>query len=125
MQVIWNTFIICSLGFIIIISLYVETGVITIIKTIFTYLAVIVEVFILCFAGEYLNFKSKSIANAAYESLWYDLLSKQKKIIIFVIMRSQKQVIITAGRITSLSLETFTNILKASASYVSVLHAMY
>ncbi|XP_018301281.1 odorant receptor 4-like [Mycetomoellerius zeteki] len=83
------------------------------------------EVFILCFAGEYLNFKSKSIANAAYESLWYNLLSNQKKTIIFVIMRSQKQIMITAGRITNLSLETFTRILKTSASYVSVLHAMY
>ncbi|XP_011065201.1 PREDICTED: odorant receptor 30a-like [Acromyrmex echinatior] len=68
---------------------------------------------------------SKLIANAAYESLWYDLLSNQKKIITFVIMRSQKQVTITAGRIMSLTLETFTSILKASASYVSVLHAMY
>ncbi|XP_012063180.1 PREDICTED: odorant receptor 30a-like [Atta cephalotes] len=87
MQVIWNTFIICSLGFIIIIS--------------------------------------NIIANAAYESLWYDLLSNQKKTIIFIIMRSQKQIMITAGKITSLSLETFTSILKASASYVSVLHAMY
>ncbi|XP_012063182.1 PREDICTED: odorant receptor 30a-like [Atta cephalotes] len=87
MQVVWNTFIICSLGFIIIIS--------------------------------------KSIANAVYESLWYDLLTNQKRTLTFIIMRSQKQVIITAGRITSLSLETFTSILKASASYVSVLHAMY
>ncbi|XP_018047691.1 PREDICTED: odorant receptor 4-like [Atta colombica] len=125
MQVVWNTFIICSLGFIIIISFYIETGGITIVKIIFTYLAIIMEVFVLCFAGEYLNFKSKSIANAVYESLWYDLLINQKRTLTFIIMRSQKQVIITAGRITSLSLETFTSILKASASYVSVLHAMY
>ncbi|XP_011065199.1 PREDICTED: odorant receptor 22c-like [Acromyrmex echinatior] len=125
MQVIWNTLVICSLGFIIIISFYIETGVTTILKSIFAYLAVILEVFILCFAGEYLNLKSKSIADAAYESFWYDLPLNQRKILMFIIMRSQKQLMITAGRITSLSLTTFTSIIKASASYVSVLHAMY
>ncbi|XP_071568987.1 odorant receptor 4-like [Temnothorax nylanderi] len=125
MQVIWNTLVICSLGFIIIISFYIETSVITIVKTILTYFAVIMEIFILCFAGEYLNLKGKSIADAAYESLWYDLPSNQGKTVTFVVMRSQKQLMITAGRITNLSLETFTNIIKASASYVSVLHAIY
>ncbi|XP_077261529.1 odorant receptor 10-like isoform X2 [Temnothorax americanus] len=125
MQVIWNTLVICSLGFIIIISFYIETSVITIVKTILTYFAVIMEVFILCLAGEYLNLKGKSIADAAYESLWYDLPSNQGKTVTFVVMRSQKQLMITAGRITNLSLETFTNIIKASASYVSVLHAIY
>ncbi|XP_012063176.1 PREDICTED: odorant receptor 4-like [Atta cephalotes] len=125
MQVIWNTLVICSLGFIIIISFYIETSVTTILKSIFAYLAVILEVFILCFAGEYLNLKSKSIADAAYESFWYDLPLNQRKILMFIIMRSQKQLMITAGKITSLSLTTFTSIIKASASYVSVLHAMY
>ncbi|XP_011694600.1 PREDICTED: odorant receptor 4-like [Wasmannia auropunctata] len=90
-----------------------------------TYFAVIGEVFIFCFAGEYLNLKSKSIADAAYESLWYDLPLNQRKIVMFIIMRSQKQFVITAGKITNLSLETFTHIIKASASYVSVLNAMY
>ncbi|XP_011870807.1 PREDICTED: odorant receptor 4-like [Vollenhovia emeryi] len=115
----------CSLGFIIIISFYIETSTVTIVKTVFTYLCVIVEIFILCFAGEYLSLKSKSISNAVYESLWYDLPPNQGKIVTLVIMRSQKQLMITAGRITTLSLESFTNIIKASASYVSVLHAMY
>ncbi|XP_011065200.1 PREDICTED: putative odorant receptor 92a [Acromyrmex echinatior] len=125
MQVVWNTLVICGLVFIIIISFHIETGVSVIIKSVFSYLAVIVEIFILCFAGEYLNLKSKSIADAAYGSFWYDLSSNNKKIIPFIILRSQKQLVITAGKITNLSLETFTSIMKASASYVSVLHAMY
>ncbi|XP_018047574.1 PREDICTED: odorant receptor 4-like [Atta colombica] len=125
MQVIWNTLVICGLIFIIIISFHIETGVSVIIKSVFSYLAVIAEIFILCFAGEYLNLKSKSIADAAYESFWYDLSSNNKKIISFIILRSQKQFVITAGKITNLSLETFTSIIKASASYVSVLYAMY
>jgi len=55
-------------------------------------------------------FQSKLIADAVYESLWYDLPSNQRKIITFVIMRSQKQLMITAGRVTNLSLETFTSV---------------
>ncbi|XP_018364893.1 PREDICTED: odorant receptor 4-like [Trachymyrmex cornetzi] len=125
MQVIWNTLVICGLVFIIIISFHIETGLSVIIKSVFSYLAVIAEIFILCFAGEYLNLKSKSIADAAYESLWYDLSSNNKKTIPFIILRSHKQLVITAGKITNLSLETFTSIIKASASYVSILHAMY
>jgi len=55
-------------------------------------------------------FQSRSVADAAYESLWYDLPSNKKKIITFIIMRSQKQLMITAGRVTNLSLETFTSV---------------
>lgn len=55
-------------------------------------------------------FQSKSIADAAYESLWYNLSSNKKKIISFIILRSQKQLVITAGKITNLSLETFTSV---------------
>ncbi|KYN18451.1 Putative odorant receptor 22c [Trachymyrmex cornetzi] len=109
MQVIWNTLVICGLVFIIIISFHIETGLSVIIKSVFSYLAVIAEIFILCFAGEYLNLKSKSIADAAYESLWYDLSSNNKKTIPFIILRSHKQLVITAGKITNLSLETFTS----------------
>ncbi|XP_026823995.1 odorant receptor 30a [Ooceraea biroi] len=84
-----------------------------------------IEAFIICFAGEYLCLKSKSIADAAYESLWYDIPPDHVKIILFMIMRSQRGLAITAGRITNLSLEAFASIMKASVSYISVLHAMY
>jgi len=56
------------------------------------------------------RFQSKSIADAAYESLWYNLPLNQRKIIMFIIMRSQKQLTLTAGRFTNLSLETFTSV---------------
>ncbi|XP_012526703.2 odorant receptor 4 [Monomorium pharaonis] len=125
MQVIWNTLVICCLGFVIIISIHNETGIIVLIKTVGAYLAIMIEAFVICFAGEYLSLKSKSIAGAIYETLWYDMPSHQSKIIVLVIMRSQKRLTITAGKMIDMSFETFTSIMKASVSYVSVLYAMY
>ncbi|XP_071644125.1 odorant receptor 22c-like isoform X1 [Temnothorax longispinosus] len=125
MQVIWNTLVICCLGFIIIISVHNETDVFVFVKATLAYFAVIIEAFIICFAGEYLSLKSKSIADAAYESLWYNMPPNQCKIISFMIMRSQRRLSITAGKMMDMSFEALTNIMKTSVSYVSVLHAMY
>ncbi|XP_011065043.1 PREDICTED: odorant receptor 30a-like [Acromyrmex echinatior] len=87
MQVVWNTLVICSIGFVFIVS--------------------------------------KLIANATYETLWYNMPLNTEKIIIFIIMRSQKRLTITAGKMIDMSFDTFTNIMKASASYISVLNAIY
>ncbi|XP_011862386.1 PREDICTED: odorant receptor 13a-like [Vollenhovia emeryi] len=125
MQVFWNTLVICCLGFIIIFSIHNKTGTFVLIKTSSGYFVAMTEAFIICFAGEYLSMKGKLIANAIYEMMWYDMLSSQSKIIIFIIMRCQKRLTITAGKMMDMSFETFTSIIKASASYISVLNAMY
>ncbi|KAF3054426.1 Odorant receptor 165 [Nylanderia fulva] len=125
MQVAANTLVICCIGFVITISIHNDASVFVLIKAILAYIAIAIEAFIICFAGEYLSFKSKSISDAAYESLWYNMPSSQGKVISFMILRSQKRLVITAGKIMNLSFETYASIIKASASYVSVLHAMY
>ncbi|KAF3054431.1 Odorant receptor 263 [Nylanderia fulva] len=125
MQVGWNILVMCTLGFVIVISINNEAGVMALIKPIFAYVAVTIEPFITCFAGEYLSFKSTSIADAAYESLWYNMPLKQSKVITIIIMRAHRQLAITAGKMMDMSFETFSNIIKTSASYISVLHAMY
>ncbi|XP_011251209.1 odorant receptor 4-like isoform X1 [Camponotus floridanus] len=125
MQIAANTLVICCIGFLITISIHNESGFFVLLKAILAYVAIMIEAFIICFAGEYLSVKSKCISDAAYKSLWYDLPPREGKAISFMILRSQKRLVITAGKITNLSLETFAKIIKASASYVSVLHAMY
>ncbi|XP_036141685.1 odorant receptor coreceptor [Monomorium pharaonis] len=106
-------------------SIHAENGIFVLVKAVGGYLAIIIEVFVICFAGEYLSSKSKSVADAIYETLWYDMPSHQSKIIVFIIMRSQKRLTITAEKVMDMSFETFTSIMKASVSYVSVLYAMY
>ncbi|KAF3054408.1 Odorant receptor 336 [Nylanderia fulva] len=114
MQVVWNTLVICCLGFMIVISINNGSGAMVVLKTAFGYIGIMFEVFIICFAGEYLSFKSISIANAAYDTLWYN-----------VPPISHRRLGITAGKMMDMSFETFSSIVRASASYVSVLHAMY
>ncbi|XP_071644304.1 odorant receptor 10-like [Temnothorax longispinosus] len=123
MQFLSNTFVICFLGFVIVTSL--NSPDIVMMKILPYYAVVNLEAFILCYSGEYLSSKSKTINRAAYNSFWYELKPTESKILFLLILRSQKELAITAGKFIDLSLEGFTSILKASASYVSVLHAMY
>ncbi|XP_011148031.2 odorant receptor 4-like isoform X2 [Harpegnathos saltator] len=126
-QFLWNTVVICTIGFMIVISLSTDmdgkSGIL--IQSIIPYIAVTLEAFVFCFAGEYLSIKSRSIGDAAYETLWYDLSTKECRILLLIIVRSQKRLTITAGNVMDLTLEGFTSVMKASASYISILHAMY
>ncbi|XP_025262839.1 odorant receptor 22c-like isoform X2 [Camponotus floridanus] len=120
-----NTLIICCLGFIIVVSIGVPGGTTVLLKSLVFYIMVCLDAFVFCFTGEYLSIKSRMIGNAAYESLWYESNPSLNKNVLLMIVRSQKHLQLTAGKFVDLSLQQFTNIVKASASYVSVLHAMY
>ncbi|EZA57543.1 ObirOr5-V14 [Ooceraea biroi] len=120
-----DTPIICCLGFIIVTSIGTTDGPAILVRSVLFYLVMNLEAFIYCFAGEYLSAKSKMIGDAAYNSLWYDVATKKNLIILFIILRSQKRLTITIGKVMDLSLERFTSVVKASASYISVLLAMY
>ncbi|XP_077261495.1 odorant receptor Or1-like isoform X2 [Temnothorax americanus] len=120
-----DTLIICCLGFTMVTSIGRPNALQSILKTLSFYFVTNMEAFIFCFAGEYLSAKSKSIGNAAYDSLWYESNSRDSRIILLLMMRSQNQLTITIGKIMNLSLEQFSSIVKASASYISVLLAMY
>ncbi|XP_043681046.1 odorant receptor 4-like isoform X1 [Vespula pensylvanica] len=120
-----NTMAICFSGFVIMTSFDMEEGSAILAKTVPYYTVVNVEAFILCFAGEYLSSKSTIIGRKAYDTNWYELKPNESRYILFLILRAQKKLTITVGKFLDLSLESFASILKASASYASVLHAMY
>ncbi|XP_015185291.1 PREDICTED: odorant receptor 4-like [Polistes dominula] len=120
-----NTMAICFSGFVIMTSIGTEEGNAILAKTVPYYTVVNVEAFILCFAGEYLSSKSLIIGQKAYDTNWYNLKPNESKYILFLMLRAQRRLTITVGKFLDLSLESFASILKASASYASVLHAMY
>ncbi|KAL6254508.1 hypothetical protein P5V15_014561 [Pogonomyrmex californicus] len=124
-QFVSNTLIICCLGFIIVISIGAPGGSMILVKSVLFYIVMSLEAFIFCFAGEHLSTKSKMIGDAAYEALWYELNPIQNRDIFLIIIRSQKHLTLTIGKVANLSLQQFASIMKVSASYVSVLHAMY
>ncbi|XP_011631014.2 odorant receptor 82a-like isoform X3 [Pogonomyrmex barbatus] len=114
LQFIWNTLVICCIGFVIVISIGTEEGATMITKSLIFYIAITLEAFVFCYAGEYLSAKSKSISDAAYECFWYDLTPSECRVLMFLMLRSQKRLTITAGKMTDLSLESFTTILHVS-----------
>ncbi|GAB1863041.1 Putative odorant receptor 22c [Camponotus japonicus] len=118
-----NILVICCLGFLIVISIGVPGGSIVLVKSVLFYVAICLGAFIFCFVGEYLSTKSRMIGDAAYKSLWYESNSSQHRDVLLMILRSQKHLILTVEKFVNLSLQQFTDIVKAS--YVSVLHAMY
>ncbi|XP_070150937.1 odorant receptor Or2-like isoform X1 [Polyergus mexicanus] len=124
-QFVSNTLVICCLGFLIVISIGVPGGSMTLVKSVFFYIVMSLEAFIYCFVGEHLSTKSELIGDAVYESNWYELNPSQNRDVLLMILRSQKHLKLTIGKVADLSLKQFADIVKASASYVSVLHAMY
>ncbi|XP_076640935.1 odorant receptor 10-like isoform X7 [Halictus rubicundus] len=135
-QLLTNTLIICCLGFLFITvintgfvismhkALQVENGLPLILKSFLFYVVMCSEIFMYCFAGEYLNTKSKMIVDAICETTWYDLQPTTSRRLVLLILKSQKGLPLTFGKFSSLSLQSFANIMKASASYMSVLLAM-
>ncbi|KAL0134037.1 hypothetical protein PUN28_001137 [Cardiocondyla obscurior] len=119
-----NTLMICSLGFLIVTALDSPDATEQIMRSLLFYTITNLEAFIFCFAGEYLSNKSKAVGNAAYNFAWYNMKAKNSHVLLFIILRSQRQLKLTAGKMAILSLECFTNIMKASGSYLSVLLAM-
>nr|XP_012219937.1 PREDICTED: uncharacterized protein LOC105670797 [Linepithema humile] len=109
--------VMCGCGISIVNSLIVTLSIGTpdgppiLVRSALFYVVMNLETFIYCFAGEYLSAKSKMIGDAAYDSFWYDVTLKKNRIVLLVILRSQKRLSITIGKIMDLSLERFTSIL--------------
>ncbi|XP_014486965.1 PREDICTED: odorant receptor 22c-like, partial [Dinoponera quadriceps] len=109
MQILLNTIVICCTGFVIIITIDNDVGVAGLIKSVSYYLMITLEAFVFCFTGEFLSTKSKSIGDALYELLWYNMSPSDSRILLFMILRSQKRLTITAGKVIDLTLEGFTS----------------
>ncbi|KAF3054592.1 Odorant receptor 211 [Nylanderia fulva] len=119
-----NMAMICSIGFLIVTAIGTPDGMEQIIKCLLFFSITNLEAFIFCYAGEYLSNKSKAIGFAMYNCSWYNLKPKDSRILLFIILRSQKQLILTAGKMMELSLVFFASIMNASGSYLSVMLAM-
>ncbi|XP_067206888.1 odorant receptor 4-like isoform X2 [Linepithema humile] len=119
-----NTIMICTLGFLIVTAIGSPNAIEVIIRSILFYVITSLEAFIFCYAGEYLKNKSNAVSLAVYDTPWYNLKPKDSRVLLFIMKRSQKQLMLTAGKMMDLSLESFTSIINASGSYLSMLLAM-
>jgi len=87
-------------------------------------IALLVQLFLYCFAGQTLEFQSRKLAYAIYESPWYTFDVNMMKNLPLIILRAANPQQLTAGKFIAMNFMTFKEILKASASYLSVLRVM-
>ncbi|XP_078047604.1 odorant receptor 10-like [Augochlora pura] len=123
-QLLSNTFVTCCTSYLIVSALGLEDAVPVLLKCIMFYYVICLDLYIYCFVGEFLNTKSEMIAEVAYGMPWYDLDPKVTRQLVLLILTAQEGLPLTFGKFSKLNLESFTSIMKASASYMSVLLAM-
>ncbi|XP_076375648.1 uncharacterized protein LOC117226935 isoform X5 [Megalopta genalis] len=105
-------------------SVGLENVVPVFLKCIMFYNVMCLDAFTYCFVGEFLEIKSNMIAETAYGIPWYDLDPNVSRQVVLLILRAHNGLPLTFGKFSKLSLESFTAMMKASASYMSVLLAM-
>ncbi|KAI4487553.1 hypothetical protein M0804_005702 [Polistes exclamans] len=81
----------------------------------------LVQLYLYCYVGDMLIVQSSEMGMSAYESQWCNLLPKDARNILFVMHRSSIPLCLTAGKFGTFSMEMFSNILKTSIGYLSVL----
>ncbi|XP_023309856.1 putative odorant receptor 92a [Anoplophora glabripennis] len=77
--------------------------------------------FITCFYGQMILDESITIADAAYQSEWYNGPEHFKKMICLIIVRSQRPLLLRVASIGVVSLETFVSVIKTAYSYFALL----
>ncbi|KAJ3666961.1 hypothetical protein Zmor_002379 [Zophobas morio] len=84
-------------------------------------IVLLVQIYFYCYYGTVLYEESDSLTNADYIGNWYDYDAESKKDLILLLERSQRPIVVTAGKILDLSVTTFTTILRRSYSLLAVL----
>ncbi|KAF3054588.1 Odorant receptor 134 [Nylanderia fulva] len=82
-----------------------------------------VHMCVYCVVGEILIAKAEGVYYAAYSYTWYLLKPNEAKNMLMIMIRSEKPLLITAGRIFPMTLSMFCSLIKTSAGYISVLMA--
>nr|XP_015839893.1 PREDICTED: odorant receptor Or1-like [Tribolium castaneum] len=79
------------------------------------------EIFLYCYFGAALYEESNTIIRAVYMGNWYTYDIKSRKALIVLMERAKRPIIITAGKILEVSLETFTMLIRRAYSLLAVL----
>ncbi|XP_011879047.1 PREDICTED: odorant receptor Or2-like [Vollenhovia emeryi] len=76
-----------------------------------------------CVVGEILIAKAEAIFYAVYNYTWYLRTPNEAKKLMMIMMRAEKPLYITAGKMFPMTLSLFCSLIKTSAGYISVLLA--
>ncbi|CAD6211169.1 GSCOCT00013812001.3-RA-CDS, partial [Cotesia congregata] len=119
-QVAIDTLLICISGIVLLMTMHTRDLVVIVGLIIRIYL-VYVQLFIYCYVGEQLRTQADRMGSTIYNCSWYNMPSKISKNIVFMIMRTNYSFNLTAGKMYSMNIENYKNIVKTMASFFSVL----
>ncbi|KAI4497890.1 hypothetical protein M0802_007006 [Mischocyttarus mexicanus] len=85
---------------------------------------VMFHIYLYCYVGQKLFTEGTEMAYAAYNCNWYNLSPNDARCLTIIMSRARISSRITAGKFCSFNHELFSNILKTSMGYLSVLYAM-
>lgn len=78
-------------------------------------------IFLVCYAGQRLQDKSREMAYEIYSTAWYLGDPSMQKDVALMIMRAQRDLCITAGGFGIMSFETLKLIIQSIYSYLTLL----
>ncbi|XP_045514056.1 odorant receptor 4-like [Pieris brassicae] len=87
--------------------------------------ASLIQIGLLCWYGDDIIQENAKVAEAAYNSNWYTLRPRCRRILAILIQRAQQPIAFTAMGFTKISLITYSAILTKSYSYFTLLYTMY
>ncbi|RLU21052.1 ObirOr5-U62 [Ooceraea biroi] len=76
-----------------------------------------------CVVGEILFAHCEAVYEAVYKYNWYTLESKKARNLLMIMIRANKPLYLTAGKLFPMTMAMFCNLLKTSGGYISVLLA--
>ncbi|XP_026823828.1 odorant receptor 33b-like isoform X2 [Ooceraea biroi] len=123
-QLIFQASLICIIGLQFIVSLAISDFFL-VVRSILSFGILMIQLFLYTYVGEILSLRTQAISTAIYLSKWYDLPINITRDICFIMFRATYPVYIRVGKFYNMDLNTFKTILKASASYFSVLRIMF
>ncbi|XP_037297323.1 putative odorant receptor 92a [Manduca sexta] len=91
----------------------------------FFFVVGIFQICIFCYYGEILIQSSSKVADAIYNSKWYECSVADMKDYLFILTRAQKPCKLTAYGFSVISLNSFAKILSKSWSYFALLLTLY
>ncbi|GAB0099013.1 hypothetical protein DMENIID0001_148320 [Sergentomyia squamirostris] len=87
-------------------------------------LVMMVQVFILCYFGQMLTNSSQELLDAAYVTKWYEMTVRDQKDLLMLMMRFNSPITVETFGFGDISIYTFVQICKASASYAAIIYTV-
>ncbi|KAL6441739.1 hypothetical protein ACFW04_003676 [Cataglyphis niger] len=87
-------------------------------------IAQLLHLFTVCWLGQQIIDHSDRVYTSIYRGEWYETSSKSRKLLNMIMLRSISPCTLTAGKIMVLSLPSFSAVVRASASYFTVLQSV-